>query len=434
MKLRIFSLMVNIFVRALRILGFGGTALPGIWVEKYYPSLLSQYAKLYKTTIFITGTNGKTTVQIALKKVLESAGYEVTGNFSGSNMLRGIATTLLARGIPKQSANSILLCEVEEATMPKISQFVHPNIIVVTNMYRDQLDAYGELDKTAEYIKSACLSSPSATLVLNSDDPVITKLSTKLPHKRTTYSLGEYAKQFQYEGSLPPTERATATTSQVTATHIKLNADLSTETSVATHDKTIKLTFQPPGVYNVYNALAVIAVGQVLGIQDDDIVDSLAQTQTPFGRGETVSLTKDGKNLVFQIFLVKNPAGYSQVWDMLRAIHTPFNLILGLNDNVADGRDVSWIWDINLTPFVRPDNLQILSFTGKRAHDMALRLKYAEIEATTQDSIPSITTCLESMIQKSADGRHTFVLMTYTAMNQFRSALGQYVRISSFSS
>ncbi len=179
---------MNCFVGVLRFLGFGGTALPGIWVEKYYPALISQYAKYYKKVIFITGTNGKTTVQFALGKVLESAGYKVTGNFSGSNMLRGIATTLLAGGIPHEDTNSMLLCEVEEATMPKLTKYIHPDMIIVTNMYRDQLDAYGELDKTAEYIKNACQNSPDALLILNSDDPIITTLSAGLPHKKVMYS------------------------------------------------------------------------------------------------------------------------------------------------------------------------------------------------------------------------------------------------------
>jgi len=454
MILRTISLLVNGVVAALRILGFGGTALPGLWVEKYYPSLVSQYAKYYKNIIVITGTNGKTTVQLALYKILKSAGYHVVGNLSGSNMLRGIATTLLSSNVP--STDSILVCEVEEATMPKLTQLMHPNIIIVTNMYRDQLDAYGELDKTAEYIKKACLNSPHALLILNGDDPVITAFSTGLPHNKITYSLGEYANQFQYEGSFEDKKtlekfpdsigtggmtgiknNETRTRDQmpnIIAKSITMHDDLSTETQAETRGKKISINFTPPGMYNVYNALAAYTASQELGVKEEGIISALSTVQPPFGRGEIVSFQKDQKTLIFQIFLVKNPAGYSQVWDMLRQVKTPFNLILGLNDNIADGRDVSWIWDIELSPFPRSDTLQLISFTGKRAYDMALRLKYAEIGATSQSTVPDIPTSLEDMIQKSSNGRHTFVLMTYTAMNYFRSALGKYVTLSPYTS
>ncbi len=466
---------MNGFVGVLRFLGFGGTALPGIWVEQYYPSLISQYAKQYKKIIFITGTNGKTTVQFALGKVLDSAGYKVTGNFSGSNMLRGIATTLLAGGIPHEDINSILLCEVEEATMPKLTKYIHPDMIIVTNMYRDQLDAYGELDKTAEYIKNACQNSPDALLILNGDDPIITTLSAELPHNKVMYSLGGYAKQFQYEGrpqdihEIASSVQSTIDTprndvhgeshyensfslreahkerdeaisqmnvqmTDIVAKSIAMNDDLSTETQVESRGKMISIHFTPPGMYNVYNALAAYTASQELGVKEESVISALATVQPPFGRGEIVTFQKGGKTVTFQIFLVKNPAGYSQVWDMLRQIKIPFNLILGLNDNIADGRDVSWIWDIELTPFPRSDTIQLISFTGKRAYDMALRLKYAEIGATSQSTILDIPTSLENMIQKSTDGRHTFVLMTYTAMNHFRSALGDYVTLSPYTS
>lgn len=438
----------------LKLFGFGGTALPGLWVEKYAPWLISIYAKQYGKIILITGTNGKTTTQLALVKVLEAAGLRVVANTSGSNMLRGVATTLMTGGVV-QKDQSALLCEVEEATMPRLTKLFHVDIVVITNMYRDQLDAYGELDKTAGYIKSACQNSPNAVLVFNGDDPVIASFAEGLSHKKIIYSLGEFAKEFQYENVNEDNHSTTSSTQPDTESHrndsqnttrtgqagaadlliksITLNNDLSTENEFSYQGVDLKVAFKPPGKYNVYTLLASYATAQVLGLSNEHIMKGIASVHAPFGRGEAITFKHNNKSVTFQIFLVKNPAGYSQVWEMLKSVPTPFNLILGLNDQIADGRDVSWIWDIEFGSMHRPDTLQLVSFTGRRGYDMALRMKYAGIAGTGQNIIIDIQQCLDNMVQKTTDGRQCFVLMTYTAMNEFRSALSKYVTIVPYS-
>lgn len=435
MILGIISLLVRGLVGTLRLFGSGGTALPGLWVEKYVPWLISMYARQYDKIILITGTNGKTTTQLALLSVLETAGLRVVANTSGSNMLRGVATVLMTGGLV-QKAQSVLMCEVEEATMPRLTRLLDTDIIVVTNMYRDQLDAYGELDKTVQYIKEACQNNPNAILVLNSDDPVVTTLSAGLPNKKVTYSLGEYAKEFQYEGSFDKFHDTIRTSSQnfdIVAKHITVHDDLSTESEFSYQGVDMKVPFKPPGKYNVYNLLACYATAQTLDLSNDHIMKGLTMVQAPFGRGEVITFTHKGRSMIFQIFLVKNPAGYSQVWDMLSSVQTPFNLMLGLSDQIADGRDVSWIWDIDLAPFPHSDALQFVAFTGRRAYDMALRLKYAGVEGTGHTMITNIQSCLDNMVEQSTEGRRCFVLMTYTAMNEFRSTLGKYVTMVPYS-
>lgn len=454
MILGLISLLVNGLIGILRLLGYGGTALPGLWVEKYAPWLISLYAKQYSKIILITGTNGKTTTQLALLKILEAADLKAVANISGSNMLRGIATVLMMAG-NVQRARSVLLCEVEEATMPRLTTLLSADIIIVTNMYRDQLDAYGELDKTAEYIKKACQNNPNATLILNGDDPVVAQFSNALAHKKVFYSLGAYAQEFQYEGRIEDTHEIASSVQSMIDTprndrlnaksvgekkvpellikSITLNNDLSTESEFSYQGVDIKAGFKPPGVYNVYNLLASYAAAQILSLSNEQIMRGLASVQAPFGRGEVVTFERNGRSLMFQIFLVKNPAGYSQAWNMLSEVQTPFNLILGLNDQIADGRDVSWIWDIQLKVLPRPDLLQLIAFTGRRAHDMALRMKYAGIAGTGHDIIIDIQHCLDNVVQKTNDGRPCFVLMTYTAMNEFRSALGKYVTMVPYS-
>lgn len=410
----------------LRLGGYGGTALPGIWVERYAPKLISLYAARYQTIILVTGTNGKTTVQLALRQILQHAGRTVVNNASGSNLLRGVATTLLTAGpaIP----GTILICEVEEATMPTLTRLLTPTLIIITNLYRDQLDAYGELDKTAEYIKKSCHNNPKATLVVNGDDPTITRIVSELPHTKHVYSLGSYAQAFSYEGHTANTQSA-----DIVVQSTQLTANLSTNTVVHEHAGVHTIHFRPPGVYNVYNALAAYTSSRVLGIDSSTILDGLAHVEAPFGRGEQVSFTHDGKKSTVQIFLVKNPAGYTQVWEMLSQQKDPFNLILGLNDNVADGKDVSWIWDIDLKSMQHADTIHHIYFTGTRALDMALRFKYSSVSTTSQDVRQDISQCLDEAIEKLPEGRICFALVTYTAMNTLRDGLGRYTTISPYS-
>lgn len=465
MMLTVLTVGTRIIVHILQRLGYGGTSLPGIWVEKHAPWLITRYASQYSCIILITGTNGKTTVQHCLLHLLKHTGRAVVSNTSGSNMLRGIATTLMIAGRPGKDAT--LVCEVEEATMPSLTRLLSAHVIVLTNLYRDQLDAYGELNKTAEYVTQSCLNNPQAMLVHNGDDPLIVRTVTPLTHAKHAYSLGALAGTFRYEGQVSIPQDA-----MVTVESVRLREDLSSDSLVReggappanpqdtpivrpgmnAHDPasadsaqlyskisrasargaSFEMHFQPPGLYNVYNALAAYTVGRLLGIAGSHLIEGLSTVSAPFGRGEQVVFVHEGKKIVLQLFLVKNPAGYAQVWDLLRHIRHPYYLVVGLNDKVADGRDVSWIWDINLPQLSHADSLQHVCFTGTRADDMALRYKYASIRGTSQDIIQEISVCVDHLLEQIPSDRVCFALCTYTALNDLRSCLSRYTHIKPY--
>lgn len=426
------SLLINSAIWILNRFGFGGTALPGLGVEKYVPGFVRLYAKYYDKVIFITGTNGKTTTQLALGNILDQAGTRIVSNSSGSNMFRGIASTLLSSGVPfwGRSLKSILLCEVEEATMPVITKYIQPDYIVITNLFRDQLDAYGELDKTAEYIRLACTNCPKATIIANTDDPQVTPIIQSLANPQMSFSLGVYAQDFPYEGK----QSASTKRADFVVENIIVNDDLSTRSKISdsSSNSQFDLSFTPPGIYNVYNALAAYTTASKMGINHKQIVEGICSTKSPFGRGEIIQIPKQDGDLLIHIILVKNPAGFSKVWEMVSQLTKPIDIVLGLNDNIADGKDVSWIWDIAFEKSSPLNSIRNVHFTGTRAQDMALRFKYADINVMNKYISNDIGKCLTDVIQKGDVNRHCYMLLTYTTTNEMRDALSKIVSLSKF--
>jgi UDP-N-acetylmuramyl tripeptide synthase len=411
--------------------GKNGTSLPGLWVERYAPALIGHYGRRYTHTVLITGTNGKTTTQHTLETILTEAGYRVVNNASGSNMLRGIASALMQAGPAHHK--SMLLLEVEEGTMPRLTRHLKADVIVITNLFRDQLDAYGELHTTARYIRTACEHCPDATLVINSDDPLVTDLVHSLSHRIVTYGIApEYRTSIPYEGEVQNSPKT------VHARLIEIGIDLSSVITCDDHidDKGSEclIHFQPPGIYNVYNALAAYAVGRLFHLSHRSIINAIELVKPPYGRGEKIEFQHQGKTFSFHTFLVKNPAGFGQVWQLIRQISDQ-DLIIGLNDQIADGRDVSWIWDIDLEKSLPGGpNINSICFTGRRAYDMALRFKYAEITSSQKNIEPDIAQCIESCISNPHTSGKFTLLLTYTAMNQVRHVLSKYSDIRSYSS
>ena len=424
-----FNKYLTIFVAkvassAVKLLSKGqGTALPGLIAVKMNSKILKDYAKQIPEVIVITGTNGKTTTQQVVTSILRGSGKRVLANSSGSNMRRGLLSLFINKGNARGKLDyDCAVFEIEEATMPKVLADLSPNHIIVTNLYRDQLDAYGEVERTKKMIESAILKVKKARVYVNYDDPQLRDLIGSIPNLVTRYAISpEYLLDFKYEGKSEPKKESV----DFLAEKIKINEDLGSKFKVAG----ITYGFNSPGIYNVYNALAAISLCSNLGLSTKIIQEGLLLTKIAFGRGEIIK--KYGHT--YRLLLTKNPAGLNLVLDLLKNVSNP-NIILLLNDKIADGKDVSWIWDAEFEKLldVKPASIII---GGSRAADLLLRLKYVYQDSVQLSEHEYILgealrvyfepkqKLLNKYLKQDDAPKHYFVIHTYTAMLEFRKLI-----------
>jgi UDP-N-acetylmuramyl tripeptide synthase len=422
----------------------GGTTLPGRALLRLSPEAIRVLGRrLTRGSTIVSATNGKTTTAGMISTVLAAEGRSPVHNRAGSNMTWGVATALL------EQRGEEGLFEVDEAWLPEVSEQLDPGLIVLGNLFRDQLDRYGELEKLADdWADLVAVRAGRSRFVLNADDPLIADLGRdreERPREGVTYfgiedqsqALPElqhahdakhcrrcghpYAYERAFVGHLGhyscPSCGASRPQPDVAATEIELRGMKGSRVSVRTPQGDLDLTLPLPGLYNVYNALAAIAAALDLGANLDSVRTGLQSMRALFGRVETIDV--DGKPV--SILLIKNPAGANEVLRTLRLESDggDLDLLLALNDGIADGRDVSWIWDADFE--LLADAVRRVTCTGTRAAEMALRLKYA---GWPQDSIavePGIETSLKQAVE-GADG-HLYALPTYTALLELRNLL-----------
>jgi lipid II isoglutaminyl synthase (glutamine-hydrolysing) len=416
---------------ALRLSGRGsGTALPGYLVGRYFPFALGSLVQQIPTIIAITGTNGKTTSQTMLNAILgQEPGVKILRNKAGANLSQGILSELLkqSNALGHLDVTHAIL-EVEEATLPRIAALLQPQIIAVTNLYRDQLDAYGEIDRTEKLIRDGIAQCPQAQVVVNGDDPRTARLTQGLPNPTYFVSLAEeYSRFLPYEGAL---HRREGGSQGLEATQIHINEDLTTDFAIhgrmAAQEIAIpQARTASPGFFHVYNALTAIAISTLLGVSSDTAVQGLKTFQPAFGRGEILTRRVGDKQVSYRLLLVKNPASFSLSLELLR--HIPaLKLILAINDNTADGKDVSWLWDSELER-LNQAHLDWVLCTGIRAKDMRVRLKYALDSPPSEPilTLESIREAIDRSFDQALDGETVFVMPTYTAMLEVRKLLGK---------
>lgn len=418
----------------LRLSGRGsGTALPGYLVGQYFPFALGALVQQIPTVVAITGTNGKTTTQTMLDAMVsQGEGIKILRNRAGANLSQGILSELLkqSNALGRLDFTHAIL-EVEEATLPRIAALLQPQVIAVTNLYRDQLDAYGEIDRTEKLIRDGIAQCPSAQVVVNGDDPRTARLTQGLPNPTYFVSLAEeYARFLPYEGKLHRREPGTP---GLEATKIRINEDLTTDFAIhgTVADQTIDIPqarTASPGFFHVYNALTALTMATLMGLAPELAIQGLQTFQPAFGRGEILSRQVGDKTVHYRLLLVKNPASFSLSLELLR--HIPaLKLILAINDNTADGKDVSWLWDSELER-LNQAHLDWVLCSGIRAKDMRVRLKYAL--DNPPDAIPTVEAIHEAIDQSFAhalDGDTVFVMPTYTAMLEFRKLMGKTLDI-----
>jgi lipid II isoglutaminyl synthase (glutamine-hydrolysing) len=435
---------------AVRLRGGGGSALPGLVALRIDPQLVRKLSsQATEGTLLVTGTNGKTTSARMLATILEKSGRRVVRNEGGSNLLRGVASALLrAASASGKISAEFCLFEVDEASLPAVARQTGPRLIMVTNLFRDQLDRYGELISTATLIDSALKSQNGATLILNGDDPLVASLGSPKQQrlfwgirsgaaaeidedepmdsidcpvcgKRLIYASRSYAHLGDYrcpDGHIcrPP---------------LALSADLrlhGLKGTSLTLSGGGEVMLSLPGLFNASNALGALLASDTLGLPRSDASESLETVQAAFGRLEAITID----NRRVYLLLIKNPTGFTQVIDLIRSEPRGGNLLLALNDNFADGTDVSWIWDASLERLRTV--ISRVTVSGIRAEDMLLRLKYAGFDLGQIKLEHDLQAALADAVRMTPTGETLFVLPTYTAMLSLRKILAAQGRIAHF--
>lgn len=411
--------LLKILIFALRRFTSGSaTALPGLILENYFPGVLNNLFQQLDEVVMITGTNGKTTTAKMLGHLLHSQGISFLANPSGSNMIRGLASTLLDKSdwSGKLTIHRAIL-EIEEGTMPKIVKLIKPKIIVVTNIFRDQLDAYGEIDKILSYLKTSVEIGHTETLILNADDQRVTSLATGFNGKVLKVGLAaEFLSLFKWENKSTFLKEADYIIKNLIVTDNGVKFTITSKTKPIT-----PVQIQSVGPYDAFNATCALASG--FELTNKWLPEELASVSPAFGRGEEIVVGETK----YKLLLVKNPAGMNLNSQVVSRDKNIDALLLLLNDNIADGRDVSWIWDCDLGSLREQFRLQKklkVYVGGTRAWDLALRLKYENIPVEKVfKNLDEIVTDL------TVKYKNITVLPTYTAMMEFRKELGRVTRI-----
>ena len=429
--------------------GRGGTSLPGKLLMRLEPHAIARLGgRLERGSAVISATNGKTTTAAMVAGILERTGAHLVHNRAGANMAGGVATALLEG--PRDGDTGLF--EVDEFWLGQVVDELDPRALLLANLFRDQLDRYGELDSIADRW-AAVVASTSAALVLNADDPTVADLGRERDGERGDIGLCEEPRA-TYFGvqddamALPAMQHAadakhcrrcgapyrydavylghlgryhcdncgaTRPDPQVSAHDIVLEGVRGARFTLHTPVGTRAIALPLPGLYNVYNALGAAALALALGATLDDVDAGLHAVSPAFGRAETLRVADRDMS----ILLVKNPAGANEVLRTLTLEEGEHDLFAVLNDNIADGRDVSWVWDADfevLAPRVRR-----ATCSGTRAAEMALRLKYAGVPTDRIVVEPALGAGLDRAL-RGGDGP-LFALPTYTAMLALRDLL-----------
>lgn len=428
----------------------GGTALSGLAGLSLNPGLTEELAKqLGHGCILVTGTNGKTTTSMLVAKAVATAGLQPLANTSGSNLARGIASTLALAATPSGRLNnaddSLGVFEVDEAALPLLVPALRPRAIVFLNLFRDQLDRFGEVDAVAALWRDLLARTPLETvLVLNADDPTVAGLGDGRPSvvyfgvddRRLGSSTLDHASDARscLCGAPLLYERAYAghvghwrcdacgrarPQPHVVGSGIDLRDGRSTAFDISIAGEVSRVEMKLGGLYNVYNALAAGGAAVALGLPPDTAVTAIRGAGAAFGRQETFDV--EGRSV--EIYLGKNPAGVNQVIATLMLDEKRRVLLIALNDNIADGRDISWVWDADFEHLAGFFGHVIVS--GRRAEEMALRLKYADWPEATMEIVPALRDGLERALELAAPGETLTLLPTYTAMLELRALLAR---------
>jgi lipid II isoglutaminyl synthase (glutamine-hydrolysing) len=437
MRLRLEIAVARAAGRLSRLAGRGGgTTLPGKILATVDPGAVGALAgRLPLGSALVSATNGKTTTAAIVAEILGGR-VRLAHNRAGANLVSGVASALLS-----QRDAELGLFEVDEGAFPDVARRVRPHAVLLGNLFRDQLDRYGELELIGERWRAATAElAPEAWIAANVDDPLVAAIvrgrervvafglddprvaRERLPHaadsKYCVVCGTPHAYAAAYVGHLgdwrcpgcglerPPLD--------VAARAVELEGLAGAAFDLATPQGTRRVELGLPGLYNVYNAVAGASLALVLGAGLDEIAAGIGRFRAAFGRFERIQAGDRGVLLL----LVKNPAGANEVVRTLVSGGPPSLVVIALNDDVADGRDVSWIWDVDFEPLL--EGLERVVVTGSRAQELALRLKYGGLDPDAIEVLPALERALDRGLVLTPPGGELVVLPTYTAMLALR--------------
>lgn len=410
-----------------------GTSAPGMLAMKLCPDFIRCASDSNKEKIIsVTGTNGKTTTTGLLAHIIKESGKQIVHNTEGANMLTGIATALV-NNLKFNSKSDFFVFECDEAYLRKLYDFLKSDYLLVTNLFRDQLDRYGELDTTYKKIKEAISKNKNLKVILNADDPTLEGIASDNPKVFFGMEQAEFA--YSAQSSNAPSESTDCTICKKPLIYTKRFYahighyecdcgykrpstdylgfakiyDSHSELKIKYKNQEADFVVNMPGLYNVYNALGAISAALELGISEEVIKHSLETYSSIFGRAETTVI--NGKKTLIQ--LIKNPVGASEVIRQIQGFEKS-KLVIILNDDYADGRDVSWIWDADFE--ILSSYNQNIVVSGTRANDAALRLKYAGVKENLITVEKDIKKAIDLAANNSQNDDTLLILPTYTAL------------------
>lgn len=447
--MRVFlSCLVCRFVHfLLQKMGRGATTMPGRVALKVKRNVLSDLSKNVKV-IIVTGTNGKTTSCRIIEEGLKKAGKTYFINKSGANLITGITSSFIMNStLTGKKKYDYAIVECDENAFREVSRYINCDVVLVTNVFRDQLDRYGEVTHTLNAIKESVKNLPNSIICLDADCSLTYSISREIPNRIVTFGVdvpfddnakspeisdakycifckNEYDYTYHTYGHLGGFlcrkcgyKRPRPDFSVTSIEDLKQNYSVVT----AKFNEDVNLVkINIGGAYNIYNAIGCAAGLNSLGIDNKTIMSALETFNGAFGRMEQFDCNDNKINLI----LVKNPAGFSQTMNFIKSVDEDFTLILSLNDNAADGRDVSWIWDVDFCDIFKMNNLKKLYVTGKRCYDMAVRVKYEGVSSSKINVIENED--YNKLVDiASSQGNDVYVVPTYTSMMAMRPVIAK---------
>lgn len=452
-------MVAKLLIWLTRLAGSQGTVLPGRIARLIYPRILEVLGgNITEEIIVVTGTNGKTTTSNMVAEILKEHNYSIVHNAAGANMLTGITTAFIEKtDFWGRKKFDYALLETDEANVPLLLKEITPKVVLITNFFRDQLDRYGELEYIINLIKDA-VRNTNIELVLNADDPLVAHFHQDtglhcwyFGFDETDYDTtdnlenkeGKYCvfcgheltfKRYHY-AQLGKFHCQNCDNKNPRPNFMARELVMNPYISFYVNDIFIKSPYQ--GFYNAYNILAAVSIAKLVGMENDQIMEAIKRYQPRAGRMESFII--NGKRVV--LILVKNPTGLNQALSAIGYDSKVKNILLVLNDNAADGKDVSWIWESNLE-MITKDEFKVNKFicAGIRSGDIAVRVKYTGFPQENIILAPELSDCIKTVVEE--DSETSYVLSTYTALlecrkilvkmqNQSKSSLGEELKYKS---